>query len=414
MEHKKSKIYYGWYIAAVAFWAYFLAVGTGFYAFNAFLEPLCNARGWTRTDLNLALVIGTAFGFSSQYIFGTILMKTGIRRLMLFGSFTAGISFIFIARVQSLWQFYLFYSLLFIGNGAYGGIVASSAVNNWFVEKRGKAIGFATAGMSISGALLPIVALLLIQYTGIENAALCIGLVMILFGPLAWIIVKDWPEDMGMAPDGLPVNMETYTAGQIQIHVPPSQDPGGEWPLARLVRTDVFWKLGTAFGLMMIGTVGVMSQLKPRFADTGFSPITAMLMMAATALVGAAGKYSWGMMCDRFDPKRIAITMAVANALGLCLGLVKNSLAALIVFIPVFGFSMGGIMSTFPIIVATLFGRKNFSSVLRYISFFLILQMFGYLIAGQSFDITGSYDNAYKIFIIFDIIAAFLLFSLKK
>jgi len=414
MKQTNNKIYYGWYIAGIAFWAYFLAVGTGFYAFNAFLEPLCNARGWTRTDLNLALVIGTVFGFSSQYIYGTILMKTGIRLLMLVGSLTAGISFIFIARVQTLWQFYLFYSLLFIGNGAYGGIVASSAVNNWFVDKRGEAIGFATAGMSISGAILPIVALLLIQYTGIETAALYIGLTMISFGPLAWIIVKDWPEDMGMVPDGLPVNTETYTAGQIQIHVPHSTFAHTEWNLAKLVRADVFWKLGLAFGLMMIGTVGVMSQLKPRFADTGFSPMTAMMMMAATALVGAAGKYSWGSMCDRFEPKRVVIAMTIANAVGLSLALVKNSITALIIFIPVFGFSMGGIMSTFPIIVATLFGRRNFASVLRYISIFLILQMFGYLIAGQSFDTTGSYDTAYLIFILFDIIAALLLFSLKQ
>jgi MFS family permease len=364
--------------------------------------------------MNLALVIGTVFGFSSQYIYGTILMKTGVRILMLAGSITAGISFLFIARVQSLWQFYLFYSLLFIGNGAYGGIVASCAVNNWFVDKRGKAIGLATAGMSLSGAILPIVALLLIQHTGIENAALCIGLVMVSYGPLAWIVIKDWPEDMGMAPDGLEMNTNTYTAGQIQIHVPPCPAEQTEWNLAKLVRTDVFWKLGLAFGLLMIGTVGVMSQLKPRFSDTGFSSLTAMSMMGVTALIGAAGKYSWGMMCDRFDPKRVAITITVANALGLCLGLMKNSMAALIIFIPVFGFSMGGIMSTFPIIVATIFGRKNFASVLRYISIFLILQMFGYLIAGQSFDATGSYDTAYWIFIGLDIVAALLLFSLKK
>ena len=136
-----QKTYYGWHIVAVTFWGYFLSTGTGFYAFNAFLEPLCAARGWTRTDLNLALVIGTAFGFSSQYIYGTVLMKTGVRMLMLGGSLAAGFSFIFIARVESLWLFYLCYALLFIGNGAYGGIVAGSAVNNWFVEKRGKAMG---------------------------------------------------------------------------------------------------------------------------------------------------------------------------------------------------------------------------------------------------------------------------------
>jgi len=414
MQPSRDTLYYGWYIAGIAFWAYFLAVGTGFYAFNAFLEPLCTARGWTRTDLNLALVIGTAFGFSSQYIYGTILMKTGVRILMLCGSLTAGISFICIARVESLWQFYLFYSLLFIGNGAYGGIVAGSAVNNWFVDKRGKAMGMATAGMSVSGAVLPLSALLLIEHTGIETAALCIGLLMIAFGPMAWFIVKDWPEDMGLAPDGLPVKTQSYVAGQIQIHVPPAAVTQTDWTLAKLVRTDVFWKLGLAFGLMMMGTVGVMSQLKPRFTDIGFSGMAAMMMMAATALVGASGKYSWGLMCDRFNPRRVAVIMALANAFGLSLGLIKNSTAALIVFIPVFGFSMGGIMSTFPVIVATIFGRQNFAAVLRFISFFLILQMFGYLIAGRSFDTTGSYDAAYGIFVGFDIIAILLLLSLKK
>lgn len=414
MNPSENKLYYGWYITAIAFWGYFLAVGTSFYAFNAFLEPLCTARGWTRTDLNLALVIGTVFGFSSQYIYGTMLMKTGVRILMLAGSLVAGVSFIFIARVETLWQFYVFYSLLFVGNGAYGGIVAGSAVNNWFVDKRGKAMGIATAGMSLSGAVLPLTALLLIQHFGIKTAAVSIGLVMIAFGPLAWMIVRDWPEDMGLAPDGLPLSDLSYAAGQTQIHVPPAVVMQSDWHLAKLVRTDAFWKLGLAFGIMMIGTVGVMSQLKPRFTDIGFSHMTAMMMMSGTALIGASGKYSWGVMCDRFNPRRVVIVMALVNSLGLGLGLINNSMVSLLFFIPVFGFAMGGIMSTFPVIVAAMFGRKNFASVLRYISFFLVLQMFGYLIAGYSFDTTGSYDAAYGIFIILDLIAAALFFSLRK
>jgi len=413
VRQSNSKIYYGWYIAGIAFWAYFLSVGTGFYAFNAFLEPLCNSRGWSRTDLNLALVIGTVFGFSSQYIFGTILMKTGIRILMLTGSLVAGISFIFIARVQTLWEFYLFYALLFIGNGAYGGIVASSAVNNWFIEKRGKAIGIATAGMSISGAVLPIASLLLIQHSGLSNAALYIGIIIASLGPVAWFVIKDWPEDIGLAPDGLAAINVNALAEISRIQKPSLTHRKSQWDLNRLVRTDIFWKLGLAFGLLMVGTVGVMSQLKPRFTDIGFSHMTAMLMMSATALFGAAGKYIWGIMCDRFESRHVAILMTVANALGLCLILIKNSFFALLVFIPVFGFAMGGIMSAYPIMVASIFGRESFASVLRFISIFLILQLFGYIIAGQSYDRTGSYDTAYWIFIGLDMIAALLLFSLK-
>lgn len=414
----KHKPFYGWYIAGIALWANFLATGTGFYAFNAFLEPLCNARDWTRTDLNLALVIGTIFGFCGQYVYGTILMRTGVRILMLMGSLVAGISFIYIARVETLLEFYVFYALLFIGNGAYGGIVAGSVVNNWFVDKRGKAIGLATAGMSIAGAVLPLTALWLIQHIGMANAALCIGAVMISFGPLAWIVVRDWPEDMGMAPDGLmlPETASSPLSSGItgRTSVPFATPAPRRWGLRRLARSRAFWKLGMAFALLMMGTVGVMSQLKPRFADIGFSSMTAMIMMGTTALAGAAGKYIWGVMSDRFAAGRIAIALTIANAFGLALGLVKGSLLALSVFMMVFGFSMGGIMSIFPIMVATIYGRENFASVLRYASLFLLLQLFGYLIAGQSYDRTGSYDTAYAIYIGLDIIAGLLLLSLQK
>jgi MFS transporter, OFA family, oxalate/formate antiporter len=410
----KAQLYYGWYIAGIAFIAYFLSTGTGFYAFNAFLEPLCLMRGWSRTDLNLALVIGTVFGFICQYIYGTLLMKTGVRILMLLGSIVSGAAFIFIPRVLTLWQFYLVYSVLFIGNGAYGGIVASTAVNNWFLHMRGKALGFATAGMSVSGAILPFGVLVLMHWSGITNAALCIGLIIIFFGPLAWLVVKDWPEDIGLGPDGLP--LETMPLVQLGQQ-PESLDsvaasiPGSN--LKSLVRNGTFWKIGIAFALLMIGTVGVMSQLKPRFSDTGFTHMAAMGMMGMTALAGAVGKYMWGSLCDRFEPRLVASLLAIANIIGLGLSFFKHSVFALVSFIFIYGFAMGGTMSVYPVIIASVFGRKNFVFVLRYVSIFLCFQLLGYLIAGLSFDHTGSYDVAYVVFIILDMMAAMLLFSLK-
>ncbi len=412
------KLFYGWYIAGVAFLGCFISVGTGFYAFNAILEPLCALRGWSRTDLNLALAIGTVFGFISQYVYGTILLRTGIRILMLLGSLIGGAAFICIPRVESLWQFYLLYGLLFTGNGAYGGIAATTAVNNWFIAKRGKAISFATSGMSFSGAILPLAALLFIRHFGILNTALYIGLIMMAFGPAAWLIIRDWPEELGLSPDGSAREslLPPPPARNTENLIPSVFSPGSAalwWSQKKLIRTGNFWKLGFSFALLMIGTVGVMSQLKPRFTDIGFGEMTAMMMMAATALAGTAGKYLWGSLCDRFDTKRVMGIMALANIVGLGLALCKNTGPAIFMFIPVFGFSMGGLMSAYPIMVASLFGRESFPSVLRLASLFLMFQLFGYVIAGQSFDRTGSYDTAYRIFILFDVLAAILLLTLK-
>ncbi len=411
----RPRIFYGWYIAGIAFAANFLATGTGFYAFNALLEPLCALRGWNRTDLNMAMAVGTIFGFLSQYVYGTLLIRIGVKRLMLFGAVIGGIAFILIPRVPHLWQFYLVYALLFTGNGALGGIVAGTAVNNWFVRKRGRAMGIATAGMSLSGALLPLSVLILTRHTGLSGATLCIGAIMILFGPAAWLVVQEWPENMGLGPDGEDVHfpVSSLRPGYDKTPLFSSRDQEAKWDIRQLVQHGTFWKLGIAFALMMNGAVGVMSQLKPRFSAIGFSDLTAMLMMGGAALAGAAGKYAWGSLCDRFDTRRVAAAMALANIAGLSLGLLGGSTIAMLLFIPIFGFSMGGIMSIYPVIVADIYGRKNFAGVLRYTSLFLMLQLFGYLIAGKSFDRTGSYDAAYLIFIAFNLCATLLLTSLK-
>ena len=66
------KTFYGWYIVLMAFTANFMSAGTGFYLMNAFMEPLCEARNWTRTDISLAPAYATVFGLMAQMVFGTI------------------------------------------------------------------------------------------------------------------------------------------------------------------------------------------------------------------------------------------------------------------------------------------------------------------------------------------------------
>ncbi len=400
-----NRIFYGWYIVGVVFFANFISVGTGFYAFNAFMEPLCELRGWTRTDFNMAISFGSLFGLFGQLIYGTLVVRTGSRILMFLGAPVAGIAFMMLTRVDTLWQFYLFCALLFIGNGAYGGIVAGTAVNNWFIKKRGRAIGIATTGISLSGAILPLTAMVLIIHTSLQQASFWIGIAVFTVGPIAWFIVRNWPEDCGLLPDG---------EANSNINTKPHENEENSWPLSLLIRNNIFWKIGIAYAMIMVGTVGVMSQLKPHFVDQGFDDMTAMWMMAATAFMGAIGKYFWGMLCDRFDPRRVVTILALANGVGLALSLYHGSLLVLVLFIAVFGFTMGGVMSTYPIIVAHFFGRESFASVLKFISLFLILQLAGFIIAGKSFDISGSYDPAYMIFVILDLLAAILLFSIKQ
>ena len=412
---KDSAVYYGWYIVLIAFVANFMSVGTSFYIFNAFMEPLNEAHGWSRTALNMALVLGMIAGFVGQFLAGTLVMRTGPRILMLIGPILSGGACILLGWTDVLWRFYLLYILLYLGSMTYGGVVANTAVNNWFIRKKGKALGFASAGISFSGAVLPLIAMVLILHTTIAGAFLWIGLLTMAVGPLSWLVVRDWPEQFGLHPDGLPPDVikpvSLYERMQQGVGETRREEP---WTFRRLVATGTFWKVGLSLGLALTSVGAVMSQLKPRFADLGFEDMTAMWLMALTACIGAVAKYLWGMWCDRFDPRHVFALLVSMMALGLGLALIHDSLVALALFILIFGFAMGGVMSLFPIIVADLYGRESFPAVFRYVSLLVIIEVFGFVIAGQSFDRTGSYDLAYVIFIVLALVAVGLIVTIKR
>jgi sugar phosphate permease len=415
-DRNPHKIFYGWYVSGLAFVANFMATGTGFYVFNAFMEPLVKERGWTYTEINRSLMIGPAVAIVSQLVFGTLVVRVGPRILMALGPLLAGVSFILMGRVADIRAFYLFYTLLCLGNGAMAGIVAATAVNNWFVKKRGRALGLATAGISVSGVVLPILALHIITQTGLASAYLWIGLSLLAVSPLNWLLVRDYPEKYGLAPDGLP-------DGTGEPLPPPG--PGASvlaraesetqlWTLTRLLRVQAFWKIGLAYALVLMSVSGVMSQLKPRFAQTGFDDSTAMYMMAATALTGTLGKFFWGILCDRLDPRRVAGMLMGIGGLALALILLRGSLPALILFIIVYGFAMGGVNSTFPIMVAHFFGRASFARVAKYLALLVVLQGLGPYAMGRSLDLTASYNSAYYFFIAVNLVAAALIISTRR
>jgi len=179
-------------------------------------------------------------------------------------------------------------------------------------------------------------------------------------------------------------------------------------------RSGNFWKIGIAYGLSMASVLGVMYQLKPRFSDIGFDTGSAVALMAGTALAGAVGKYAWAHLCDHFKAKNVAAILMACNAAGLCLMFAVNSMATALAFVIFYGFAMGGVVSTQPVIIAEFFGRDAYPSIARYVGVIVGIDCIGYPIMGRSFDLSRSYDAAYGIFILFNIMAATLLFILKK
>ncbi len=402
----KRPLYYGWWVVAMAFCTNFAAAGSQFYAFNAFMLPLCAQRGWTRVDINLAPIVGFVFGLLGQYLYGTIIMRTGPRRLMTMGAMLSACSFVALGQVESLGLFYLAYTLLILGNAAMSSLVSNTAVSNWFVGLRGRAMGLAASGLTLAGVVLPFVAHSLLNVVGLASAFLYIGLAIGCLAPLAWLVVRDSPESKGLWPDG------RVPEGDAMSSRPPAMQVHSV-PVGQLLRTTTFWRVGLAYGLAAAGVFAVVFQLGPRFQDMGYTSGRAMILVALCAAAGTLGKFTWGTLCDRFMPNRLAAVMFSLVGVGQVLGLVASGPVTVGLFIVCFGFGMGGVMSTFPIITAWCFGRTSFASVFRILALFLSLQAVGYVAMGQSFGLTGSYDSAYLLFVFIDAAAALMVLGVR-
>jgi len=411
-EGRQTTFFYGWMIVLAAFIANFMGAGLGFYIFNAFLEPLTRLHGWTRTDINLGPMLGYIVSVIAGLLYGTIVTRVGARAIMCASSIVTALSFYFLGVSDNLALFYLFYMLMMMGIGGMNGIVSATAVNNWFIAKRGRAMGLATAAISLSGVILTPAAMLILEAGGLESAFLVISLCIALVAPIVWLLVRNRPEDKGLHPDGIMPVTEWSRTGRENGHAC-FQAPS-HWTIAMSARSGNFWKIGIAYGLSMASVLGVMYQLKPRFSDIGFDTGSAVALMAGTALAGAVGKYAWAHLCDHFKAKNVAAILMACNAAGLCLMFAVNSMATALAFVIFYGFAMGGVVSTQPVIIAEFFGRDAYPSIARYVGVIVGIDCIGYPIMGRSFDLSRSYDAAYGIFILFNIMAATLLFILKK
>lgn len=78
-------------------------------------------------------------------------------------------------------------------------IPATAAVSNWFKKHRGAAIGVLSAGVGGEGfAIAPLIGVHLIPNFGWRVSYLVLALII----PIALLVIKTKPDDMGLYPDG--------------------------------------------------------------------------------------------------------------------------------------------------------------------------------------------------------------------
>ncbi len=337
----------------------FFSVGFSMYLFGVFQNAMLQSFEGSVAMFSLApTVMSIISGILSPFVgrAHTTRARPGVsvRTAMVVGAMSIGAGLLVISRAESAVGAALLFGL-FIAPGTVmlGPLVTQAMITNWFDASRGQKLGLVVAGTTVAGGLVPVFAAQLIEIFGWRDAMAILGGIMLAVAvPIAALLARSTPEEVGERPDGV-------TASETDALATPSARP---LSTADLLRRPVFWLCGVMFALQFAaGSVSVIYTV-PYAQQLGLGLVASASILSLRSLFGALGKVLLGSLSDRVGVKRMIYT---------CFG-VEVALTALMVqtrdpiWFTVFGVGLGFVgAAMLPLkaaFVGQLFGRANFGS----------------------------------------------------
>ena len=288
-SHSRLPFFYGWLVVAVTFITMAIGVNART-AFSLFFPPILSEFGWERGITAGAFSFGFVASSIVSPLLGRLMDRAGPRAVMELGVALMGGGFLLAPLTNEPWHLYVTLGVMAgAGSVCLGYSGQSQFLPNWFVRRRGLAIGIAFAGVGIgSVTLLPWVQHI-IEQSGWRTACTAIGL-MILFvlAPIN-LLLRKRPEDLGLLPDGEAAPQMGARKSRSDI-----VDPvwvGSLWTLSRALRTGRFWWLALGYFCALYIWYAVQVHQTKFLLDIGFSSNVGVWALGLVSLLGIPGQF---------------------------------------------------------------------------------------------------------------------------
>ncbi|MER7763007.1 MFS transporter [Streptomyces sp. NPDC097619] len=295
----RRRVHRAWSVAAVAF---VTIVGAAAFASlpGLLIEPLHGEFGWSRGTIGFAISVNLAlYGLTAPFA-AALMDRFGIRRVVAAALTVIAVGSVLTVTMTAAWQLVLFWGVLVgLGSGSMALAFAATVTNRWFTARRGLVTGVLTAaGASGQLVFLPLLSWLVSEH-GWRPAAVTVALSALAVVPLVWLLMRDHPADVGLAPYGS------------EEFVPkPAPVPGAArralGVLGRAARTGPFWLLAGTFAICGASTNGlVKTHFVPAAHDHGMAVTAAAGLLAVIGVFDLVGTVFSGWLTDRFDSRRL-------------------------------------------------------------------------------------------------------------
>jgi sugar phosphate permease len=389
----RRKVFYGWWLLASSVVAIAFASGASVWSYGLYVGPLEDEFGWSRGELSLGFSVALVAGGFAGPLAGRWIDKHGPRSAIVVGAIATGLSYLLVATLTELWQWYVYLGISSVCRQTMFFIPFQALLSRWFDRRRGLAISILGTGFSLGGfAVVPLIALVIGEFGwrgGFVFSGITIGVVFTLVGLL---VIRNSPSEVGTVIDGMPREGEPERPAHREV---PSLG------LKAAMRSPLFWAL--TIGLMFYFSAGfgwVVHQV-PFYESRGLSRGAATTVFSLTAAGGVVSRLLIGLIADRLDRFEWAVmvlALVQAAAMGTLLATTSDAGIAMFVVLWMIGSGGGPIMET--ILFTRAFGSANLGAFLGVGALtHVFAQLLTPVAAGAIFDSTGKYDLALIMFL---------------
>ncbi|MFC1909396.1 MFS transporter [Chloroflexota bacterium] len=364
-ERKKPHplIFFGWWLVLVTGIISGLSHGFNSYGLSVFFKDLASELDLNRATTSLATGLGRLEGGLIAPLTGWLSDRFGPRLPTIIGICIAATGLILMYFITEGWHYFIAWGLL-LGMGINVGttITVDKAINDWFLRRRGLAMGIKFALIGVFGIVVLQAITPLVLSQGWRMTCLIWGMVMFASIPFAFTFVrKEGPEYYGLLPDGAKLSKEEDEV-IARSTVDTSDLRETEYSFKQAIRTRTYWMLTIAFSVQTMINGGFNIHIIPFLTDLGIDPITASGMMGMMIFFTIPARLFGGLIADHIGKSHLKFLLAgafIMQGIGIAVFLLFRNTPSLYVLLACQGFGSGAVTPIYPY-TWTLFWQEGF------------------------------------------------------
>ncbi len=398
---------YSWIIVLISGLILFFSGPGQTYNVSVFIDSYIESEGWSRSAISgfystATLTAGLLMPFSGRFI-----DKKGHRFMTPVIAGFLALACFWMSFMKAPWMLVLgFVMIRLFGQGSMT-LLATTLTPQWFNRKQGIALSIAQVGGVAGPALIPIISTYLILNFGASLAWRFWAFWLIAFmAPLGALLIRNRPEDIGMAQDGRMAYEVEATEGKPEESTGTTPAMTANWTPGEATKTRTFWMMIYCMLVPSMITTGITFHIVSIIGEKGFPVTFAALILSVTATVQLPVTFLAGWACDRFPVYKLKAFNYILMASAILLLLYSPSKPLLVLYAVIHGISMSTDHVSTSAWWPGNFGRKHLGTIRGMgMTAMVIGSALGPLPFGFAYDTFGNYHFILLAMLIFPALA---------